>query len=519
MSLKRLLPVLTLVASQCFAQSQCRVKPGDRAILIPLQRAPNSFEPACQPGRIRVNDRARVTIRLTGLSPIDVCLPSSKPQTVTTVASPLETIINTVSGLKSFDFETASTQFSANRINNLVLNPPSAPPPSTADQQALDLFKSLAGRVMPIAQPIFAKQMAWQNNYQTDLNTIARYIAQDYRGAQFSTFAPETDPQLATVRRHLAFPLATDPQSIASPPSELDYAALQALVDEMSTLQPRLIDACTKTGQNCDRDTLQTVGQLLDSSKAVLAVAQDNLKTLQTAQAAVVTGYTALDKVFLDFQNRLMILHTVALAGNVLVQDIHLGPDYGATDTGTITCTSDAVPTQATTDAINYSVLYQNVPALTVSAGLLTTFLAKTEIGTAPQLNKDGTFSTYFAVTDSARAQVFPMAFVNYRILPPVLKTWWGQPENELVISNSVSAGIGVNSNTGTNQPEFFLGDAIGFSRVYIHLGAHFGRTESLGGGFQLNTVIPSGFSGSAPINWSYHPAFSIGLSVRIAPF
>lgn len=111
----------------------------------------------------------------------------------------------------------------------------------------------------------------------------------------------------------------------------------------------------------------------------------------------------------------------------MIVQDIHLGPDYGATDTGSITCTSDAAPTQATTDAINYSVLYQNVPALTASAELLTTFQNKTVIDTTPRLNKDGTFSTYFAVTDSAAAQVFPMAFVNYRFLRPVLKTWWGQ--------------------------------------------------------------------------------------------
>jgi hypothetical protein len=79
--------------------------------------------------------------------------------------------------------------------------------------------------------------------------------------------------------------------------------------------------------------------------------------------------------------------------------------------------------------------------------------------------------------------------------------------------------GIGINSNSGTNQVEFFAGDAVSFSRVFIHAGVHFGRTESLGGGYSLGPV-PSGFTGTtAPINWSYHPAFSIGLSVRIAPF
>ena len=176
-------------------------------------------------------------------------------------------------------------------------------------------------------------------------------------------------------------------------------------------------------------------------------------------------------------------------------------------------------PSVPTTDAINYSVLYQNIPALTASLGLLTTFLEKNEIGTAQQLNADGTSTNYFRITDKARASVFPMAFVNYRIFPPKLKHWWGQPESELVITNSISAGIGVNPNTGTNQVEFFAGDAIGFNRVLIHLGLHYGRTESIGGGFNLNTPVPTGFMGQPPINWSYHPAFSIGFSVRAAPF
>lgn len=121
-------------------------------------------------------------------------------------------------------------------------------------------------------------------------------------------------------------------------------------------------------------------------------------------------------------------------------------------------------------------------------------------------------------MTDSARAQVFPIALTNFRIARPILKTYFGQHGNELVITHNASAGIGVNSNTGTNQPEFFAGYAFGLNRVYVHLGTHFGRTESLGGRYTLNTIVPAGFTGAAPINWSYHPAFAIGLSVRLAP-
>jgi hypothetical protein len=375
-----------------------------------------------------------------------------------------------------------------------------------------------------VSDPVFEKQRKWQNDYQTDLNNIASYLADDYRGEKYSNFDPEHDPVLATVRDHKSYPVATDaahpidPTAITSPPNEADYAQLQAIVDEMGDLAPRLIASCVTAGKTCDAIQLKNVRNVMESAKAVLAVAGDNLKSLQTAQAAVVTNYAALDKVWLDFQNRIK-LNNIRIADKLIVQDIPLGPDYGATDTGSIACSSDTTPAVSTTDAINFSVLFQNVPLFTVSAGLLTTFQAKNVIGTTQKLNSDGTFSTYFAVTDHAAAQVFPMAFANFRYWTPVLKTWWGQPENELVITNSVSGGIGVNSNTGTNQPEFFLGDAIGFSRVYIHVGAHFGRTESLGGGFQLNTVVPTGFTGAAPISWSYHPAFSIGFSVRIAPF
>lgn len=526
-----------IAVSGCFAQSPCSMKPGQHLVTVPLQNAPNAFEPACQPARIRVNDRQQVIIRLTGLSPVDVCTASSKPPTATTVANPLETIINTVAGLKSFDFETANTTtFSDQNIasmQKLFRYQIAAPGPretpeekkkreeleaaKKADDDALQLFITLSKEVLPAARDVYSKQTKWLTAYQTDIKIMAAYLAQDYRGTKYVSFLPETDPNLATTRQHLAFPKATYPAGPDDIPSELDYAPLQALADEMKSLETRLITSCTTAGKTCDQNALETTGRLVDSANAFLSVAQDNLKTLQTDQAAVVTSYTALDKVYLDFQQRLS-QGTLQVGNNTLIQDIHLPPDYGATDTGSISCVSDALATQATTDSINYSILYQNIPIFTVSAGLLITFQEKREIGTQPA-PVNGTSNTYFTVTDSARAQVFPMAFTNFRIAPPILKTYFGQHENELVITHNASAGIGVNSNTGTNQPEFFAGYALGLNRVYIHLGAHFGRTESLGGGYALNTIVPTGFTGAAPINWSYHPAFSIGLSVRLAPF
>jgi hypothetical protein len=526
---------LLLIAIQCFSQGPCQAKPGDTTIIVPLTS--NSMEPACEPSRIRVSDRTSVMIKLVNVSPVEVCSASSKPPTLTAVTNPLESIINTITGYKSFDFAGAlpAHQQVMQSLYSLYGTPPAPerkPKEKTPDESARDLFRELADKVFPAAKAVADKQNTWQALYKADTDELTKYIAADYRGTLYSKFDPDNDPELATVQSHTKFPpISINAGDVSNPPSEIDYAPLQALIDEMKALQPRLIAACTtpdaagKPPAACNPEILAKTAELIDQANGIMLVLQDDLKSLQTAQAAIVTSVAVLHKIRVDFNARIKAktVEAVVLApgkvDKILVQTIPLGTDYGATDTGTISCSTDTSPAVPTTDTINYAILYQNVPAFTVSAGLLTTFLEKRIIGTTQQLDADGkTVDTVFAVTDSARASVFPMAFVNYRVAPPILKTWWGQPNSELVISHNVSAGIGINSNTGTNQPEFFGGYAIGFSRVLIHAGLHYGRTESLGGGFSYGKV-PPGFTGAAPIDWSYHPAFAFGFSVRIAPF
>src|ERR1019366_896747 len=238
-------------------------KPGNHTVLIPLQNAPNSLEPLCQPARIRVSDRNAVTLRLTGLSPIEICVPNSKPQTITPVANPLETIINTVSALKSFDFGT-----SVSSHYNLIIKDfndhslyPGTPPPDP-EKAVFDTFTELSNQVPGVAGPLFEKQKRWQDLYQADLNDIAKYLADDYRGEKFSKFDPEHDSSLTTVRGHRSYPVATDSASpidataITSPPSQADFSQLEAIVDEMSDIAPRLINSCVTAGSICNSSRL-----------------------------------------------------------------------------------------------------------------------------------------------------------------------------------------------------------------------------------------------------------------------
>jgi hypothetical protein len=276
----------------------------------------------------------------------------------------------------------------------------------------------------------------------------------------------------------------------------------------------------------CDLDSLLEADKILDGAKAVMTLITANNTGLQTAQAAVKTNYMTLAKVSDDFTVR-QKLGIVTVPGGIVVQEFNLGTDRKATITGTLSCVSDLDGKTPTTDAINFSILYQDVPHWSASAGLLTSFQRKRIIGFVDEpvtpATTPPTFNSYFGITDQARAQVIPMAFVNYRFTNYSFKydkhmSYYGSTkESTLVWTGHITAGIGVNSNNGANQPEFFLGFALGLNRFLIHPGVHFGRMQSLGGGYALNTLAPTGVT--PPIDWSYHPAFSIGFSVRLAPY
>jgi hypothetical protein len=270
---------------------------------------------------------------------------------------------------------------------------------------------------------------------------------------------------------------------------------------------------------SCDLEHLREVDEIVDRAKAEMSLLSDNNKTLEGAQATLKSGYMALLKVADDFKRRKQQGIVYETQG-VLVQEFNLGTDRKATSPGYISCVSDIDGKTPTTTNINYSLLYQDVPHWSASVGLLTSFQQKTIIGIANE-NTPGpppSNTQVFAVTDRARVQLIPMAYVNYRIAPYKSTHYGKGKEDELVWTTNLSTGFGVNPNTGTNQPEFFLGFAFGLNRFMLHPGVHFGRTESLGGGYSLGQQVPPGLT-TAPLSWSYHPAFSIGFSVRLAPY
>jgi hypothetical protein len=269
----------------------------------------------------------------------------------------------------------------------------------------------------------------------------------------------------------------------------------------------------------CDLGALHAVDEIVDRAKAEMSITSDVNKALEAAQTSLKTSYMALVKVADDFRRR-QDQKIVYVEHGVLVQPFSLGTDRKDTSPGYFSCVSDIDGKTPTTTNINYSLLYQDIPHWSASAGLLVSFQQKKIIGIANE-NTPGSSPPanmqVFGVTDQARVQVIPMAYANYRIGYHLSHYGKGK-EDEGIWTTHLSGGLGVNPNSGTNQPEFFTGFAIGFNHFMVHPGVHWGRTESLGGGYTLGTMVPATLM-TAPLSWSYHPAFSIGFSVRVAPY
>jgi hypothetical protein len=175
---------------------------------------------------------------------------------------------------------------------------------------------------------------------------------------------------------------------------------------------------------------------------------------------------------------------------------------------GPVSCKS-SVTGKTTMEPIPVSILWQNPPRATLSASVLVSFVEKHSYGTATlPANVTGMKVDSATVTDdTGRAQVVPFSWVNIRV-----KDW-----REGKFTFNVSPGIGVNTNSGSNQVEFALGPAFGYHRCYFFAGYHFARPASVGAGYTVGSLVPAS-SFTLPVSHSWHTGFGVGISYQLAP-
>jgi len=181
----------------------------------------------------------------------------------------------------------------------------------------------------------------------------------------------------------------------------------------------------------------------------------------------------------------------------------------GVRSTGTVTCSVEY--TKEVTLQVPFKIEYHALPRLALSAGALVSSVPKRQIGTAPVrtgVGADGIVTTknVVAITDSARVQTVPFAFLNLRIYERYLHRWY---------SANLTGGVGVNPNNGSNEVEYFWGVSLGAGVLYLHAGGHSGRFQDPGGGFVLGDTVPASFTG-LPVSKRFVHKFAFGISFKI---
>ena len=203
--------LLIAPAARCLGQDSCKFTPGTSTITVDLRASPDGFEPACQPTRIRVKDKVPVTLVIRGLSPVEICAISTKAPTVTPVTNPLESLINTVTGLKSFSLAASlgnlktgayslqtKTKLFDDAVDKEANARPAKKPEDQTDKDARAKFDTLSAEVYTLATDVADKQKTWQETYQKELLQISDYVSKDFRREGWSTYKPDTD--LATIK-------------------------------------------------------------------------------------------------------------------------------------------------------------------------------------------------------------------------------------------------------------------------------------------------------------------------------
>jgi hypothetical protein len=182
--------------------------------------------------------------------------------------------------------------------------------------------------------------------------------------------------------------------------------------------------------------------------------------------------------------------------------------DADAKDKLSVSC-KDGVSGKVTMDTVYAAVEFHGRPPLTFSLGILASTLDSVQIGKKDVSDGQGKSKTLFAETDRKDFQAIPFSFLNWRI-PGLddfrIHKWPG--------GINLTTGFGINPNTGSKEPEFFTGGALGVGSVLFYLGVHWGRVQSLGGNFNLGDVVPSGVT--VPVNETYQRGFGFGISYQL---
>lgn len=419
------------------------------------------------PKLVEVRNETKVTI--TGSKrPVDTCVVATKREELKPEPNPLAQLLKVVIGFGTFGVaSTKGVDCPADPSNDQV---PGDPEAKQIEREMKSIRQSLSTNIDEISQ-IRTKYLGMAKA----IKNFASCKGPDEITDICTTALFEGEKGL----------LKTDvPVLLAERLPVVESTELQ-----LATLKKVLGDRYKKPADT-DEQWLQTVNRRLDCFSKILESAKRSRDFLATARTDLEKLQDLLDAHLTDFGYKKDLL-----------------VDANSKVTGTVTCTNFF--TKQVSSDVPFTVIYQNLPRATVSAGILFSLLDRRQIGIQPVRTgtaADGTptFRLQFAESDRSSSQVIPFSFFNYYLT------------GTRKLNLNLSGGVGLNPNNGSNQVEYFMGGALGIKDIYLQFGGHVGRWQELGNGFVIGDAVPEKFPAAAPIErrYSIRPAF--GVSYRL---
>jgi hypothetical protein len=473
-------------------------------------------------GPLKVDNSARVVIRLINKSPFDDCTLTDIKITEIKQQDPIVTILQLLT--KGVTGAALPAALVTPEVEAEILNRP-VRSRTPADKLYLDLRELLKR-----TKDSISKRDKDVTRYRDAAQLIDRMFSSPPRNTTVYQAQPAAD---LTVSHTVT---VNEVRNVVQDLLSEDEQVLESEQIRLGLLRDRLKDVVTKGPQDVkdpgtdkvpmpeaidpksdkaflplDEEVIPLDEQLLNyvsGQISVLKADDDSISAARVQFRALLALFAQVDSAIKD----------PSKTTNPFQKDLPVLPFTQQTASTAVVC-SNSFTKKASTPQISVIVAYQKNPALSVSVGPLLSTIEKQKLGITPiSTGVDGTgkptFKLIFAVVDHAPVQVVPFAFLNYRFCEFGNKA---NPAKKKPISLNASVGVGVNPNSGTNEPEFFVGPSVGLRSLLIQFGDHIGRfQEGFTGGFKIGDTVPTGFPTSLPIHKVYRNGFGVALSYRL---
>lgn len=503
MSLQRETLLLVLLTASASSQTtaECKIdempKDGKCQITVSFPAAGTLTE---APLALRVPGRVQVTLRVDKLSPVHACSIEKKEEAVPegSVAAGLLSLLTPVAGL--FNFPKLPIQFLAQEVTDTgslskLLKAAQEQQKKTVGQIVAkdDYFRLLRSSILALnkePEATFQKHKEELLVYLTLLDELTPQSMSDAGPVVSKECRDQSN--LAACLKDLgeAGMTAESLMNGQLPGLEFSTEAVKLASKFVEKLLPVLgPDKLAQVASDLDRlgATNRTLTDAVDRLK-------EKLKTLRELRGAIESFRAVWYK---DFPFR--------AASNLKV-------------TGSASC-KNSLTGAVSLEPTPYSITFQGLPRVTLSAGFLVSSLDKRGFSvaadsitqtTATNAMTGATTTTntvnYKIAEDNSRIQTMPFSLVNLRVAD---WQWAGRS-----MTFNLSPGLGVNP--GNRELEFGLGPSLGIGSAQVFAGVHLGRETTLDPRFSVGPSPALVKDFTVPVNRVWGRGFSFGLLYRL---